>query len=737
MTMWKKKISRTRVPGQSLRKNEKGQVALFVALIFQVLFVFFAMIVNVGLLVHHKINLQNSVDLAAYYGAMKQAEMLNAVAHVNYQIRQSWKLMTFRYRQMGTAGATNQHPYKPGPLGGATPGQIQNDNDVAWESEPAFCIPYNPVSIVNQNETYCRDAGGVSVPNPGVPRLGPASIFVNFQSSIRSTAIALRQQFGKGCQYAMGVNWLQLAKFIGAYKLDIRNRKKLLLAIANQISTANPTDIDGQPIREGVYKTLIKNLTYQNQDSLRGKFNDSGVGSGTNEADFEFINSLAMDGCNSAGNEVAPPHWLSENLIFPFYLAIDANCDKVTETTDNSTTDFTANWVNTGSKVAAFKNAIAVFKPEVVQAANDFLQEIGTQDPNMLLYRTSIGYEKNPWCVAYVGVSAKTTPKIPFSPLGDITMKATAYAKPFGGRIGPWYTDKWDSGSDRSSDTAVMIDKVLPFRVRAGQDIGNMDPNQLKVQGRLYPNYSRYMGDDIGVSSRLTMGQFGQALHTRGVIDLTWYDQLIEDDFDGKNSAGDVLAWDKVQNKAPTIRETEIAAVVPDQFDVANYSIDPDFYNNYLRRLEKGYGSKWNFLLRGDMGSRMNGSEDEKRFSIRNQLDVLKDPNRKILDWQSKLTYYINEFGQLLTSWQQKTPDDYVLDDSRFGKCDVNYQIKQDSEDRQFTSGSCTAGGRTGYSVKLVDGQFLRNQVNGQTKDYELGGKGVVGPIKNPPPENF
>ena len=92
--------------------NEKGQVAIFVALIFQLLFLFFAMIINVGLLIHHKINLQNSVDLAAYYGAMKQGETLNAIGHINYQIRQSWKLLTWRYRELGTAGNFSRaHPF--------------------------------------------------------------------------------------------------------------------------------------------------------------------------------------------------------------------------------------------------------------------------------------------------------------------------------------------------------------------------------------------------------------------------------------------------------------------------------------------------------------------------------------------------------------------------------------------------------------------------------------------------
>src|SRR3989344_4629926 len=86
------------------RKNQKGQVAIFVALIFQIIFVFFALLINIGLIVHHKINLQQSTDLAAYYGAMKQAESLNTIAHINFQIKQAWKLLTWRYRIVGTFG---------------------------------------------------------------------------------------------------------------------------------------------------------------------------------------------------------------------------------------------------------------------------------------------------------------------------------------------------------------------------------------------------------------------------------------------------------------------------------------------------------------------------------------------------------------------------------------------------------------------------------------------------------
>src|SRR5690606_11934254 len=95
----------------SPHKSERGQMAIFIALIFQVLFVFFAMIVNVGLIVHDKINLQNSVDIAAYYAAQRQAEILNAIAHHNYQIRQAWKLLSWRLRVLGDLGYSG-HPMK-------------------------------------------------------------------------------------------------------------------------------------------------------------------------------------------------------------------------------------------------------------------------------------------------------------------------------------------------------------------------------------------------------------------------------------------------------------------------------------------------------------------------------------------------------------------------------------------------------------------------------------------------
>jgi hypothetical protein len=711
-------------------RNSKGQVAIFVALLFQVLFVFFAMIVNVGLLVHHKINLQNSVDLAAYYGAMKQAEMLNAIGHVNYQIRQSYKLLTFRYQQFGTAGTTEsgQNPYYQGKI------QTEKDEPVGYDA--AFCIPYTPVDIMLGHEgsqSYCRKIDTMQVPLPGVPSFAASTAWTGFQGGFIAAANVLKESAMRFCKYSMSMNWFQLAKFIGAYKLDIRNRKKLLLGLANELSKEDPRDIQGDSIKDGAYQTFYKNLTGPNKEGFR----ESTPNSSSTGFEFKFVNSFSIGSCRGNPTEVSPPGWLKEIFIYPMFAAYDGECDasdalKFKPTLLNNSGD---------SSLGISPN----IPPELRQSAQDLVNlatEAPSSDPQRLLYRASIGFEKDPWCVGYFGISATATPKIPFSPFGAVKLKATAYAKPFGGRVGPWYGQTWDysEGSDtKSNDSRGRMDTLLPLRVSANQVMGAATLDQLKKlkdDKRLFPNHSRYLGDKWGVVTELTTGQFAKAIHEKmPVIKLGWYNHLQDQDMDSKSSQGDILAWDKEGDKTVPMRDLELAAIAPDQFDTATYSIDPDFYNNYVLKIQKGYGNQFQFLIRGDLGSRMQGPEDQKRFSIRNQIQGLENPSKNMVDTKEKLTYYLNEFAQVLTSWQQKTPDQYILDSERFGRCltqNSDAISQNQSDEKFFTMGSCKAGGRTGYSVKLVDGKFLRNEVDG-APTYSLGGEGTSGKIKNPP----
>ncbi len=700
--------------------NEKGQVAIFVALVFQVLFVFFAMVINVGLVVHHKINLQNSADLAAYYGAAKQAEMLNAIAHVNYQIKQSYKLMTFRYRQIGTAGDVNRHPFDVGSQSLRPSANFDVDSTMT----PTFCSSYPPFNIVTPTTTYCKELNGYNITLPSRPSLSSSLFFVNFTGPIIAASQNLISQALNDCKRVSALNWLQLARFITAYKMDIANRKKMIYLLANNLSKSPTdfTDLDGESVLEGVKKTFKKNLTSANETSLRQLLQSSstpaapGSPAGGAATSFSFFNSLGDDHCGISGGEFEPPKWLTEVNIFPLYSYIDNDCGG-----GEPNINMQPKWMNiTGAaSLPKYQNLIGT---DLINLLKNYIDEPDGNVPAQRLYKSSVGFEKNPWCMAYVGAKVKSQPSIPFSPAGSVTLEAKAYAKPFGGRIGPWYGETWSQGQP-NSDSVKKLDPLLPPRVFPGVMYNN--PND----PTLVPNHARYVGDEVGISSAMTMGQMGKAIHTRGQINIAWWNHILDpnEDLGAKGTNGDMLAWDSTGNVAPTFRDTEIAALAPDQFDMTYYSIDPDFYRNYMQKIINGkLGPTIPFNVRGDLGMRINSPEKRLReFTIKEQVATAADDIKKIFDVKTKLLYFVLEPYQLLTSWEGKNPEDYSLDPTRFGKC--AFPVKPEEPYTKATTGNCMAGGRTGYSVKLVSEDFLKSEM-------EIGGLGKNGRISNPPP---
>ena len=86
----------------------------------------------------------------------------------------------------------------------------------------------------------------------------------------------------------------------------------------------------------------------------------------------------------------------------------------------------------------------------------------------------------------------------------------------------------------------------------------------------------------------------------------------------------------------------------------------------------------------------------------------------------------VDDLDQMLTGWTQQKVVDYSFPD-QFGTCED--RIDDGDEMKEFPAPSgCPAGGRSGYSVKIVSKNYLEN-VNS-----ELGGQGNTGAILNPPP---
>ncbi len=238
-------------------RNERGQAAIFVALMFNVLFVFFAMAINVALVVHDKINLQNSVDLATYYAAERQAEILNAIAHQNYAIRQSWKLLAWRYRVLGTMGMERSGVRHPVWMGDTS------ESPYAQAVTPSVCVTYKPTWMeVARGENLCNTPG---LRIPPLPQVQVIAGFLGINTSLAALSTYLRGQFSLACEKHGAYNWWWSLSILHAFRIDQRNRKQIIKYLAENLSK-NPNgdflDLDGNSVLAGARKTFEKNLTH-------------------------------------------------------------------------------------------------------------------------------------------------------------------------------------------------------------------------------------------------------------------------------------------------------------------------------------------------------------------------------------------------------------------------------------------------------------------------------------------
>ncbi|MBX3020370.1 MAG: hypothetical protein KF799_01735 [Bdellovibrionales bacterium] len=657
-------------------RNQRGQAAIFVALMFNVLFVFFAMAINIALVVHDKINLQNSADMAAYYAAMKQAELMNVIAHENYMIRQSYKLLSWRYRVLGTMGLYRGAPH-PVWTGDAA------ESVYAPAVRPSLCVTYKPTwTEVPEGENLCNTENLVI---PALPEVKVIAGFLGLNAGIAALSRQLRAQFDIQCSKHGAYNWWFGMSILHAFRLDQRNRKQIIYGLAQTLSADKNDflDLDGNSVLEGARETFRKNLTYANLQSF-----ENGGG------EFELLNALG--GIN-------PQQWLPEIKIIPTII--------YTDTLEGASCAASPQPLQNLPQRADSRNLLLQAFPQGLQAGNlvQWRQDSFLADSD---FQFSIGVEKNPWYMPYVGIKVKTTPRQIFFPFGNgIEMVARAFAKPFGGRIGPWYSSRWDKGSPTSTGTPT--DALMAPRMAAGGLMNSGD------DPRRLPNYSRFPGDTLGLSSKLALnGVTGMA---QMGIKFDYYKNIKEDMT--SSSPNDIMAWDGA-GQAPDIRSAEMAALAPDLFDITYYSIEPNFSKNYLPRLianRTALRIPSDTPIRSDLGS--NG-QSVPTYSVQEQMAAVKQKGNQ----RSEAFYFVRDRAHLLTSWLP-APGAFNYDVTQalqnFGKCGLP------DDGMKFTNpGSCVAaGGRTGYSVKLVGRDaLLSNQ-------HKIGGPPAsADAILNPPP---
>lgn len=676
-------------------RNESGQMAIFLVLIFQLLFVFFAMSINVGLVVHDKINLQNSVDLGAYYAAAKQAEMLNQVAHINYQMRQAFKLLAFRIRVVGSmaigypegTNPTGRHPtFKPAFYTPPNEAPYFSYTDPDRTLYPAVCIGANiwheyylREASFNNSTGLCRDINAdLPVIGTSIGGGGPLGGLFSGLGSALSGAVASLQAT---CRSVAEQNFKLASRFLMAYRLETLRRSEMIDELAARISEPGQQmrDFNGQSIYEGVRKTIERNLTEAQRGSLQ----------------VTLQNSLSPDMAGDCSN---PSYWLPKIEILPrvSFIRLD------------------------GSTSACSKTIIAnPTPPNIPPNGADFGPLLNNWQ---LAVPNTYGYEKNPWCMPYVFVRATTQPRQIFAPLGQATsMQAVSYAKPFGGRIGPWYGKTWPQGNTESQAGAVneRIDPLLPTRYVASAPIGTPSHEDT-------PNFSKYPGDLVGMNSRYLLSSYANYFFTARTSPPSFF-SMSHYRFLGDSASFDTnkdsLAQPPSTSSYPLsdpVRKMELTAVAPDLFDITYYSIESEYYDNFLNADNPLFNSALNVRV-GDIGAAEN--VNLRAFSVATQISEARSVS---CSTGNNCPFYMVDNPQyLLTGWDQERENDYNTFPSRFGRCIRRIDA---AEEQQFPApGGCIAGGRTGYSVKTVSKDYLQNST------MPLGGPGIEGNIENPP----
>lgn len=610
------------------RRNQKGQVAIFVALIFQVIFIFFAVLINVGLLVHHKINLQQSTDLAAYYGAMKQAELMNAIAHVNFQMRQAWKLLTWRYRIVGTFGLQNPKTIREAEIkfplrvdvAGSAATRYQSDAEVTKCPStgvnildvPFFCGGHSGFGTWRAtNENNCRiDCAHL---NDSFSLIDPIPLTGGFDTrysggvagAVNQALTQANNQIANLCDDLGPSGFASMAKYIIAYGAEVQKKKKLIQMLGASLSAAPNVmvDLNGGAVEMGATKTFDNNLTDAN---LKGKIS------------LSMINGLAQGdgGCAFQGNanDGADANGTAQFLKEIKIQAVQFFIHQCSTGGGPDGKRFLPAPMLKGGSLQQIEDRLFPTSMSAGDRANLTAAIVGTE--------YIIGYEKNPWCQVYYGAKAQAEPKIPFLPLSKIRLSAISVAKPFGGTIGPRYNAFWPAGNVTSSG-GPKVDPTLPERKFSG-----LPPGSRLVQFQaLLPNYANYVGDVKGLKDGLVTASYQEMLLYRNISQNVAGGSLrISENKDpdpapavglqqppAPNGWPDYGNWNSLVDPSPTntnydylaksrqgsrnslLRDLEIAVIAPNQFDLNYYSIDPDFYNNYYLKIVGGSAGPLNF----------------------------------------------------------------------------------------------------------------------------------------------
>lgn len=424
---------------------------------------FFCFVVNVGMLVNAKINLQNAADLAAYAGAAVQARQLNSIAYLNYEMRRQYKKYLFRYFVIGTM-AYNTAPTAIAQTAGTTPRSWKpaGPNGKNDYKLPMVCM------IFNANDNFCQLDVSPAIVAP------QASTFDAINSALDQALQQIEAVRENNCVAIGAVNEAVLLLWLWNTDPTLKNLTSQLLAATAASGPSAAVAAKYLEVITGLSQGLgivPRNLI------LRQRINTL----------QSYVNAASQTGVTPdvaaqlrAGKD--PSEY--ERTIQAFYSAYLTLGNHTFADTSAISMDELMPVKNGAAQLLSIKDITAKFDAYSVNftlkphadgiVASDCVPQADLQQVKDGL---TLGVQKDPAMLTYYAIRLRAKANVLFNPFGaNVELTAYSAARPFGSRIGPRL-----SQTDFTWANAVPGQSLTSTNVSTGQtnQLGAIEPFNL------------------------------------------------------------------------------------------------------------------------------------------------------------------------------------------------------------------------------------------------------------------
>ncbi len=425
----------------ALPLSEQGQISIFFSASLVVFVTIIAFVINVGLFVKAKINLQNATDAAAFSGAAVQSRQLTKIAYLNWEMRNVYKEWMYKYYVVGNLNAPGVQDHgKSASCNGrkCTDFRLAPDKNAisGATTEDDYNFPAVCIHIASSETNLCKrfavpglpEFGGYSI--PGTEEASRSFVDTLIGSKLNDCVERSRLNMLITTTWAYNVMSNDMDKSLagqgpailsdrqGAWPkaMELAMRIRNLEKVVNRPPAEQPVCIGGIGNCEPIHN-YSNNALLGNERIVKAFY--TGYRNLGNHVDDEMKNSFTL-------TELSPTPYSNSSPTSSSNLLIPAS---ESTTHEKRYVDLKLMMVNLATFYAAF-----VGRAEQGTSAACDISKVAIPVPGYPL-----GFYKNPDVVTYYAIRGQAEFEGMFNPFSADKIKLTAYAaaKPAGGRIGP------------------------------------------------------------------------------------------------------------------------------------------------------------------------------------------------------------------------------------------------------------------------------------------------------------